>query len=168
MPVQTLEELRAQIGTLIRANRARRELTTEREPLRLRYLAGIQLVDTTPKPPEFAMADTGALPKANGLPEYVLGEMTPGLLRAALLRDGCALARWLIEPGNAIRFAEGIERAYQEREWIESGQSVGEGCYEEFEPDSAIGRNGTRLGQAGRRPARCRFAAPQLRDDRAV
>jgi hypothetical protein len=149
-PAESLEELRAQIAALTCANRSSRALTAERELLRLRYRAGIRLLETAPQDPSFAEPSGTEQPNGSGqLPEYSRGQLTPGLLRAALLRDGCALVRGLIESGDAIGFAEGIERAYRARESTQAGHPDTEGYYEEFDPDprlDAMGRGWVKLG----------------------
>jgi hypothetical protein len=148
-PAESIEELRAKIAALTRSNRSSRALTPERELLGLRYRAGILLVEAPPDDPQFAEPDSAERPSGNGLPEYSPGQLSPELLRAALLRDGCALVRGLIEPGDAVRFAEGIERAYRARESTQAGHADTEGYYEEFDPDSrldAMGRGWVKLG----------------------
>lgn len=137
--VPTLEELRARIRALTDANRSHQRPEIERELLALRHGAGIRILDTAPEHPEFAAPDAPGLPSAQGLAEHFPEQLTPGLLRAAILRDGCALVRRMIEPACATRFAEGIERAYRERERVQAGSPGSDGYYEEFEPDPRFG-----------------------------
>ena len=63
------------------------------------------------------------------------GEVTAGLLRAGILRDGCMLVRGLIPRGEALSFADLIERAYDARRKLADGKRASAGLYEEFQPD---------------------------------
>ncbi|HWM12430.1 MAG TPA: phytanoyl-CoA dioxygenase family protein [Solirubrobacteraceae bacterium] len=127
----TTAELEQEIDRLAAANHAQGDPETERRLLRLRHLAGMRALEEADAHPEFATPDTGALPASDGLPEFRRADLTPGLLRAAILRDGCVLVRGLIDRDAAQRFAERIDRAFAERERDEAG----EGLYEEFVPN---------------------------------
>ena len=71
----------------------------------------------------------------DALPEFARADVTPGLLRAGILRDGCVLVRGLIDRDAALRFAERIDRAFAERErYARRRASRADGYYEEFEP----------------------------------
>ena len=59
-------------------------------------------------------------------------ELTPSLLRAAILSRGCLLVRGLVDRDEAIGLAEQIEAAYAVR--AENGSGESEGLYEEFHP----------------------------------
>ena len=65
------------------------------------------------------LTSTGC-PNGSGLPEVSPDELTPGLLRAAILRSGCLLVRGLVDPGQATRLVDGIDRAFEAREqrWV--------------------------------------------------
>jgi hypothetical protein len=136
------EELFDEIRALSERNRDAQDPATEREILRLRHLAGIRLMDDAPADPAFAEPASERLPAADGLPEIDPGDLTPELLRAGILRDGCLLVRGLVPRETAERFAAGIERAFAERE---RGEDAAHGWYEEFEPHS-------RFGQVNERP----------------
>jgi hypothetical protein len=58
--------------------------------------------------------------------------VTPGLIRAGILRDGCLFVRGLIDADAAARFTQQIDRAFEAREQYESGEEAAEGYYEEF------------------------------------
>ena len=131
----TDEELSAEIERLTAENRAARDPERDRRVLRLRHLAGIRRLDAAPADPRHPEPDTAALPPAGGgLPEFTREELTPGLLRAALLRDGCALVRGLVPRDRALAFAEQIDRAFAERERVEDAGAAPSGWYEEFHP----------------------------------
>jgi hypothetical protein len=132
------EELASEIQRLTESNRAAPLPETERELLRLRNLAGIRRVAAAGTA-SFAEPDSGALPAGDGLPEIAGGSVTPGLLRAGILRDGCLLVRGLICPQDATRFAEMIDRSFAERDRHDLGEPADEGYYSEFDPDPPVG-----------------------------
>src|SRR5690242_7461636 len=93
----TLEELRAEAGRLTARNREDRDPAAERRLMRLRHIAGRRLVQAAGRRPDHPEPDRGRLPDTGALPELSPAEVTPGLLRAATLRDGCALVRGLVD-----------------------------------------------------------------------
>jgi hypothetical protein len=128
------DELLAEIARLTAANRERRNVATERRLLALRHLAGIRLCDESEDGAEFAAPDAGALPAVpGGLPEIAAADVTPGLLRAGVLRDGCLLVRGLVERDAALAFADRIDQTFAERERVGIG-GRSDGYYEEFKP----------------------------------
>ncbi len=133
--ISSLEELVQEIDALTRANRERRDLDLDRRLLRLRHLAGIQLVERAPADPDFAHPSFDSIPGGSSLPEVTPEDLTPELLRAAILRHGCLLVRGLVDTDEAVGLAEGIERAFEARSALASGESAPEGYYEEFRPE---------------------------------
>jgi hypothetical protein len=136
---QSLDVLRAEIETLTAQNQARPSRETERELLDLRHLAGIRLVDEHAAEPEFAAPETDRLPAGERLPEVASSELTGGLLRAGILRDGCLLVRGLVPRERALALADEIDQAFEHRRRHETGQRPAEGYYEEFEPHERYG-----------------------------
>jgi hypothetical protein len=130
---ETLDELRDEIATLTDENRSSPDRDRERRLLRARHLAGIRLLDGAPGSPRFADPTPDLLRAGDPLPELSRDELTPGLLRAGILRDGCVLVRELVPRSEALRFADEIDHAYALREPLEDGGSA-DGYYEEFEP----------------------------------
>ncbi len=128
----------AEISRLREINLAQPQLTTERELLHLRNLAGIRRLRGAGDA-GFAEPEAGMLPAAQGLPELTAAQLTPGLLRAAILRDGCALVRGLIGREPALRFAHGIDRSFAAREQRDAGHPHDAGYYDEFTPDPRVG-----------------------------
>jgi len=126
-------DLQEEIERLSASNRDERDLDNERQLLWLRHLAGMRALEEAGTA-EFAAPDAGGLPTADGLPEFTRADVTPGVLRAAILRDGCALVRGLIDRAAALRFADGIDRAFAERERIQAGDAAPGAYYSEFEP----------------------------------
>jgi hypothetical protein len=135
----SIEQLRSEIEQLCEANRAHPDLDRERAILRARHLAGIRLIDEAPAAPRFADAGGVVIPEGDPLPEFRRGDLTPELLRAAILRDGCALVRNLIPRALALELADGIETAYARREATEAGEGPGDGYYDEFVPHDRFG-----------------------------
>jgi Phytanoyl-CoA dioxygenase (PhyH) len=132
----SLPALRERIERLTDANRARPSAEREREILAARHLAGIALIAA--EDPDAMFAQPAAeLPSADGgLPELPADRLTAGLLRAAILRDGCALVRGLIDPRRARALADGIDLAYESRRAREREPAAAAGgYYDEFIPD---------------------------------
>ena len=136
----SLEELLEEIESTTAANREHRDLEADRHLIRLRHLAGIQLLDRAPSDPEFPRPKRGVLPRGSGPVEIGPEELTPELLRAAILRDGCLLVRGLVERDEALRLAAHIEETFEARASLAAGESAPEGYYEEFEPESGCPR----------------------------
>jgi len=126
-------ELQDEIERLSASNRDERDLDNERQLLWLRHLAGMHALEEAGTA-DFAAPDNGGLPTAEGLPEFTRADVTPGVLRAAILRDGCVLVRGLIDREAALHFADGIDRAFAERERIQAGDAAPGAYYSEFEP----------------------------------
>ena len=86
-------------------------------------------------PPGSPQPDHAGLPPAGSLPEFTPDELTPELMRAAILRDGCVLVRGLVDRDAALDFAAQIDRSFAERERFVLEQGEPEpGYYEEFAP----------------------------------
>jgi hypothetical protein len=132
------EELWAEIDSLSQANRIQRNIDTERRLLTLRNVAGIRRIETAGSDPEFPQAASDRLPEGD-LPEISASDVTPELLRAGILRDGCLLVRGLVERGVAEHFAGQIDRSFAEREKHDADQSHAAGYYDEFSPDPRYG-----------------------------
>jgi hypothetical protein len=118
----TLEELFEEIGTLSQLDRASGRPEWDRQLLRLRHIAGGRIVTTGGADPAFTPADFSGLPVGDPLPELSPAQLSPGVLRAGILRDGCLLVRGLLDPDEAARLSEDVERAFDHRD----------GCYEPF------------------------------------
>jgi hypothetical protein len=135
----TVEQLRAEIDRLTESNIGAGSRETERRLIALRHLAGMRLVDDASGRAEFAAPERERLPAADPLPEIAAADVTAGLIRAGILRDGCLLVRGLVGRDDAVELASGIDRAFGQRERHDAGRSVTEGYYEEFQPSSRYG-----------------------------
>jgi hypothetical protein len=123
-----------EVAELCERNRANRDPELERQILRLRHQAGILRVgraDHKPKDPSPAF---DRLPNGSAPPELAASELTPELLRAAILRDGCLLVRGLVSREDAEGLIAGIDAAVEARRSATNGWT-GDGLYEEFAPD---------------------------------
>jgi hypothetical protein len=133
-PVESIFE---EIHQIEQANRADRDRESERKLMRLRHRAGAKLLaQAGPKPEQPSPAYDELPGSAPGLlPEVSPGDLTPELLRAGMLRDGCLLVRGVVGREDALRMAEDIDRAFEERATMQAGGSVADPNYEEFDPD---------------------------------
>jgi len=133
----TEEELFAEIAELSEANRSDADRDTERRLLRLRHLAGIRMLNAEDNEPRHPDPDYDALAGADRLPDIAAERLTPGLLRAGILRDGCLLVRGLISREDALAFAAQIDRSFAERQGLDEGKPPADGYYEPFRPEAS-------------------------------
>jgi hypothetical protein len=127
------DELFAEIERLTEANRTERDRETERRLVHLRHLAGTRLLVAIGGRPDHPSPDFARLPEADVLPEIAREDVTPELLRAGILRDGCLLVRGLVDRDAALEFAGQIDRAFAERDRLIAGETPAEGYYEDFQ-----------------------------------
>ena len=108
------DEIFGQIKELERANRDFRDPEMERKMLRLRHQAGARLLAEASSS-EYPTPDFDSLPEGAGIPEVDRSELTPELLRAAILHSGCLLVRGFVPTTEAITYVEEIERGQAAR-----------------------------------------------------
>ena len=148
----TTEEIFAEIAKLTDANRAEPSRETERRLLWLRHVAGISLSKPGGTKPDFPAPAADRLPTVpSGLPEIARADLTPELLRAGILRDGCLLVRGLVDRDEALRFAGRDRPCVPRARHHDGGGKAAEGYYEEFHPDAAFGMAARSWVQGGRR-----------------
>jgi hypothetical protein len=135
----SVEQLRAEIAETAAANRSGADRSLERRLLVLRHLAASRLIDSTGEEPRFPEPDFDRLPEGDPLPELRPQDLTPGVLRAGILRDGCVLVRGLVPRENALALAAAIDEAYEQRELLDARQPAADGYYEEFHPHERFG-----------------------------
>jgi hypothetical protein len=131
-------EIFEEIDALHEANRADRDRDRERHLVLLRHRAGAKLLtEASRRRPKQAPQDGDALPERErgSLPDIPAGDLTPQLLRAGILRDGCLLVRGLVGRDEALQMAADIDRAFEERNTIDDGGEVEGPYYEAFDPD---------------------------------
>lgn len=134
-PDETFDALDTQIQQLSSEAGNGADPATARRILELRHRAGLKLLEQPEGGAEFASPAFDRLP-AGELPEAQAADVTPELVRAAMLRSGCLLVRGFIPRGEAEGLAAGIDRAYAAREAsVAGGPADGEGYYADFQPD---------------------------------
>ena len=126
-------EIRAEIAQLMAANRDSSDRNRERRILHLRHLAGAADVDAAKERPDFALPEESALPDGP-LPPIAPTDLTAGILRAGILRDGAVLVRGAVTPEAARSLADGIEQAFRDRSAYNDGEVPTDSLYEEFKP----------------------------------
>jgi hypothetical protein len=136
-----VQEILAEAQELTQRTREDRSVAAEQRLLRLRNSAGVAFTQTADTGVEFATPDPGALPQVpiGQLPEFTPDDLTPALLRAAILRDGCLLVRGLIPREAALDFGGQIDRAFEQRDRHDGGQPHDPAYYSEFVPDRRSG-----------------------------
>ncbi len=128
----------AKLAELKRENSVSRSAELDREIRKYRHLVGIEVVKAASSRPDLiepapASPARGAESK---VPEIDAADLTPELLRAAVLEGGCLLVRDLMPDGDALEMADGIEQAFSTRDHLrESGRADGTGLYEELVPE---------------------------------
>jgi hypothetical protein len=135
----SIEELLAQIQHITERNRQSPTREAGQELVQLRNVAGIRRIDGATAGAEFPEPDYAALPDAAALPEIAGSEVTPGLLRAGILRRGCLLVRNVVPRADAVQFAQQIDRPFDERDRHDAGERYDEDRYAEFVPDPRMG-----------------------------
>ncbi|HZA58813.1 MAG TPA: phytanoyl-CoA dioxygenase family protein [Solirubrobacterales bacterium] len=134
---RSTDELRAEIDELTRANRDHRDPDTERRLMELRHLVGIRQLGAGGGEPAFPEPAFDRLPDRNGdLAGVPPGDLTPELVRAGILRDGCLLIRGLMDPDEARALAKEIDQAFDARDAVIAGGVGSSGYYDEFVPDA--------------------------------
>lgn len=129
-------DLFSQIEELSRRDEVARDPELARRVLELRHRAGIELVENPiPRPTEYPAPAAHAPRGESGVPEVGPEEVTPELLRAAIMESGCLLIRGLIDPEEAARLVEGIDRAYEAREAHTAGTDSDGAYYDPFVTD---------------------------------
>jgi len=130
-------DLFAAIEGLEKANAERRHPELERRIRRLRNLAGVQLLHDPPSDPKFPEPATELPPlgEQSRVPEVTPEELTPEVLRGAILTNGCLLVRGLMDRDRALALADDIDRAFAIRESLDEGKADPDGYYDELEPE---------------------------------
>lgn len=136
-------ELLSEIERLTEANQRRYSHARAQRLLALRNLAGIRRVESTGGAATITEPEFATLPEGE-LPEIPADDLTPGLLRAGILRDGCLLVRGLISRADALRFARGIDRSFDERERHDGGRRFDPNYFEVFDFDPRMGEDPSR------------------------
>jgi hypothetical protein len=132
------QELLDEIERLSQRERAGASLETERRLISLRNQAGLRWLDAASEGAAFPDPTGVELPSGEP-PEFSPDDLSPQVVRAAFMRDGCVLVRGLIPAERAIAFAHQIDRAFAERELHDSGRPYEAAFYDEFKPHGQVG-----------------------------
>jgi hypothetical protein len=132
------DELLAAIERLAERERADANLETERELISLRNQAGLRRLQAAPPGAKFP-DPTGVELPPGPLPRFAPEDLTPAVVRAAFLRDGCVFVRGLVPRERAIAFARQIDQSFCERELHDQGQPYDAAFYDEFKPHGQVG-----------------------------
>jgi hypothetical protein len=117
MEGRSTDELIEELESLIRSNRERPDADTEVRLVELRHAIGIRQLDEAQEGADYPEPAFDRLPDRNGdLAGIKRAEISPEVLRAGILRDGCLLIRGAVDGETALGLAEGIDRAFRERE----------------------------------------------------
>ena len=165
---RSTEELIEELESLTRRNQERPDADTEVKLVELRHAVGIRQLDEAQEGAAYPEPAFDRLPDRNGdLAGIERGQLSPEVLRAGILRDGCLLIRGAVDRDAALALAEEIDRAFDARD--AARRRIGLGgtpqYYSEFMPAPAISRSAlSRLDRRRRRPLGRRLPAPPLRD----
>ena len=127
-----------EIDALTREHRASHDEQIGHRILMLRYLAGRRLARAPDTRPEHPAPAADQLPADSGIPEIAPGELTPELLRAGMLRNGCVLIRGLIDTEEAAALVDGIDRAFESRDARGAGRRGDSAYFAEFDPEPGV------------------------------
>lgn len=135
--VEDADALLADIDRLMKENRRERDRARELQLVTLRHRAGAALVNAGNGASGYPEPAFDQLPERTGpdLPEFTPDQVTPELLRAAVLRDGCLLVRGVVPRDRALELAGKIDRAFAERDAYSEGRGEAGDLYQEFVPD---------------------------------
>jgi len=125
------------IDLLTEANRQNRDPQLERELRRIRHLAGIELLNNAPDNPSYPEPAAPLPPRGeqSGCPEITPDQLTPEVLRTAILDSGCLLVRGLMDEDRALGLAADIDRSFKLRAEMDEGERDPDGYYDEMAPE---------------------------------
>jgi hypothetical protein len=151
LAARTTEDLLAEIEELTRANQERRDPGLEVALVALRHAAGIKLLEAGIGGAEYPEPAFDRLPDRNGgLAGIPPDQLTPEVVRAGILRDGCLLVRGVLSRDDADHLVEQINAAFDARAALQAGRAADAGYYHEFVPDPRfLGEEGGRDWVAG-------------------
>ena len=145
------DELLEEIEELTRSNSEHRDPQAEVRLVNLRHAAGIQLLEAGGSGAQFPEPAFDRLPDRNGgLAGITPEQVTPEVLRAGILRDGCLLVRGVLSRDRAGHLVDQISAAFRARDELRAGRPADAGYYREFVPDPRfLGEEGGRDWVAG-------------------
>lgn len=131
-----VESLLADLDRLELESRDRGDPETWRRLLRLRHAAGVELVGSGLPVPDYPTPSFDLPPAGEaGLPDLRPGDVTPERLRGAILRDGCAVVRGLVDRQRATELGAELQGLFERHDRSGTGPSDGDVDHEAFVPD---------------------------------
>lgn len=136
---RSTEELLDEVESLTRSNHESPDPDAEQRLVELRHAAGIRLMDEAETGAAYPEPAFDRLPDRNGdLAGIQPADLSPEVIRAGILRDGCLLVRGLVDRDAALAVAEDIDRAFEARDAADGGGSGDPRYYSEFMPAPAF------------------------------
>jgi hypothetical protein len=132
---ESLDELLVEMDRLCAARRARPGPDVDRRLLSLRHRAALAMIAREGARAEYPAPESARFGTGMGIPEIRADELSPQLLRGAILSRGCLLVRGLVDPDQASGFRDEIDRAFGAREAASAGEPAVDGYFEDFVPD---------------------------------
>jgi hypothetical protein len=133
------DELLEEIDSLTRVSRDGSDPEAELRLVELRHTVGIRLMDAAEAGAAYPEPAFDRLPDRNGdLAGIQPADLSPEVIRAGILRDGCLLVRGLVDPDAALALAEDIDRAFEARDASVNAASGDPRYYSEFMPAPAF------------------------------
>ncbi len=140
---RSTEELLAEIEELTSSNREHRDADMETRLVALRHAAGIRLLDASAGGADYPEPAFDQLPDRNGeLAGITPEQLTPEILRAGILRDGCLLVRGVLSQDDAASLVEQIQSAFEARDALQAGQSADDRLLPRVRGGPALRRRG--------------------------
>jgi uncharacterized small protein (DUF1192 family) len=134
-PAESLGDLLAEIDRLSATRSTKPDPELDRHLLSVRHRAGLAMLARHAEPAAHPEPDLDRLGNGAAIPEVRPDELSPELLRGAILSRGCLLIRGLVDPDEARGFRDEIERAFGAREEAKAGESAADGYFDEFGPE---------------------------------
>jgi hypothetical protein len=132
---RSTEDLLEEMESLTRENQEFPDAEREVRIVELRHAVGIRQLDAAETGAAYPEPAFDRLPDRNGdLAGIGPARLSPEVLRAGILRDGCLLVRGAVARDAALAFAEEIDRAFDARDAAEAGNSADRQYYSEFMP----------------------------------
>jgi hypothetical protein len=136
---RSTDELLEEIDSLTGVSREGSDPEAEERLVALRHAVGIRLMDSAEAGAAYPEPAFDRLPDRNGdLAGIRPADLSPEVIRAGILRDGCLLVRGLVDPAAALALAEDIDRAFEARDAAVNGASGDPRYYSEFMPAPAF------------------------------
>lgn len=136
---RSTEELLEEVEALTRQNRERPDAEAEVRLVELRHAVGIRQLDAAEEGVAYPEPAFDQLPDRNGdLAGIEPDQLSPEVIRAGILRDGCLLIRGAVDRDAALALADEIDRAFDARDAAKAGEPADRRYYSEFMPAPAF------------------------------